>query len=86
MSKPVPQAELPNRKKKTFAKCPRCSEPVDGFQIDVEAIDDIVVTLRPCGCGLHSSEGFYRQFIDVVRASGTLNGSGLLDSPAAPAP
>ena len=77
MSRLVPNVEPPNRKKKTFAQCPRCSEPVDGFQIDVETTDDVVITLRPCGCGSHSSEGFYKQFVDVVRASGTLEPPGV---------
>ena len=72
MSKPIPEAESPNQKKKTFANCPRCSESVGGFQIDVEAVDDVVITLRPCGCGSHSSDGFYKQFVEVVRASRTL--------------
>lgn len=78
MSRPTPNAEPPNPKKKTFAQCPRCSEAVDGFQIDVEATDDVVITLRPCGCGSHSSEGFYKQFVDVVRASGTLEPRGVI--------
>ena len=72
MSKPAPDVESLNPRKKTFATCPRCSESVGGFQIDVEATDDVVITLRPCGCGSHSSDGYYKQFVEVVRASGTL--------------
>jgi len=73
MTKLVPEIEPPKPKKPTFAECPRCARPVDGFQIDETSIDDVVITLRPCGCISHSSDGHYRQFVELVKGPGSLS-------------
>jgi hypothetical protein len=66
----VPDVDQPGPKKTAFAECPRCSQRVEGFQIDEVAIDDAVITLRPCGCVSHSSDGHYKLFVDVVKGAG----------------
>lgn len=73
MSKLVPEVEMPQPKKIAFAECPRCSQPVDGFHVDETAIDDVVITLKPCGCAAHSSDGHYSQFVEVTKRSGSLS-------------
>jgi len=73
MSKLVPEVEPAKPKKQTFAECPRCSQPVDGFQIDENAVEDVLITLKPCGCTSHSSDGHYRQFVELVKGPGSLS-------------
>jgi len=72
MSKLVPEVEPAKPKKQTFAECPRCSQPVEGFQIDEKAVNDCLITLKPCGCTSHSTDGHYSQFVDVTKRSGSL--------------
>ncbi len=72
MTKIVPEVHPPEPKKMTFAECPLCSNPVSGFQIDAEATDDVVITLRPCGCKSHSCDDHYSQFVELVKVSGSL--------------
>ncbi len=57
----------------TLGECPHCGEHVVGFQMDATSRDDVVVTLKPCGCASHSSDGYYPRFIDLVKASGSLS-------------
>lgn len=73
MSKIGPDVTPPPPKKTKFAECPRCSKPVEGFHVDETAIDDVVITLKPCGCISHSSDGHYSQFVEVVKESGSLS-------------
>jgi hypothetical protein len=56
----------------SVGECPHCAEPVAGFQIDATSRDDVVITVRPCGCTAHSTDGYYRQFVDLVKGSGSL--------------
>lgn len=51
---------------KTTITCPRCSQHVDGFQMDGCAMDNIIVILKHCGCASHSSEGNFRVFVDAL--------------------
>ncbi len=72
MTKIVPEVEPPKQHKAPMGECPRCSKPVTGFQIDAPALDDVTMTLKPCGCTAHSSDGHYKQFIDLVKGAGGL--------------
>ena len=73
MSKLVPDVEPAKPKKTNFAACPRCSQPVDGFQIDEQSIDDVLITLKPCGCMSHSADDHYREFVELVNGPGGLS-------------
>lgn len=72
MSKLEPEVQTPQPKDATLGECPHCTERVVGFQIDAPSRDDVVVTLKPCGCASHSSDSFYSQFVDLVKGSGSL--------------
>jgi hypothetical protein len=73
MTKIVPEVQPPDQKTATIGECPHCSKPVAGFQIDATSRDDVVITLRPCECASHSSDGFYLPFVDLVKESGSLS-------------
>jgi hypothetical protein len=72
MTKLVPQVDPPEQSKAALGECPHCSGNVEGFQIDAHSRADVVITLNPCGCASHSSDGFYKQFADLVKGSGSL--------------
>jgi hypothetical protein len=48
-------------------KCPRCSNPVDDFELDRMAAGGVVIILKPCGCSAHSNERGYYKFMEFVR-------------------
>ena len=52
---------------------PALCATVDGFQIDEKSIVVVIITLRPCGCMSHSSDGHYRQFVELVKGPGSLS-------------
>jgi len=60
--------------KATLGECPHCRERVAGFQIGAPSRDDddVVITLKPCGCTSYSSDGDYKPFVDLVKASDNL--------------
>ena len=72
MTKIVRDVQPPEPKKSTFSECPRCSNAVSGFQLDAEASDDVIITLRPCGCLSHSCDNHHSQFLQLVKVSGSL--------------
>ncbi len=72
MTKLVPEVEPPEHSRPALGQCPHCSGTVEGFQIDAQSRADVVITLKPCGCGSHSSDGLYQQFSDLVKGSGSL--------------
>ena len=73
MTKLVPEIEPPKPKKPTFAECPRCARPLTASKSRKKSIDVVVITLRPCGCMSHSSDGHYRQFVGLVKGPGSLS-------------
>ncbi len=72
MTTNVRDMELPKLTKATLGKCPHCSDPVDGFKIDAHSRDDVIITLKPCGCMSESNDDRYSQFVELVDASGSL--------------
>lgn len=72
MSERAPDVD-PKPHKRSSAECPRCSQQVDGFQIDEAAIDDVTIRPRPCGCAAHSRDGHYQQFIELVKGPGGIS-------------
>jgi hypothetical protein len=57
-----------------MGECPHCTERVAGFQIGAPLCDDdeVVITVMPCGCASHSTDGDYKQFVELVKASESL--------------
>jgi hypothetical protein len=72
MTNNAPEVQSREQTTGTLGDCPHCTERVVGFQIDATSRDDVVITLRPCGCASHSTDGYYRQFVDLVKGSGSL--------------
>ncbi len=64
--------EPPKQAKAIMGLCPHCSEPVDSFLIDAESRDDVVITLRPCGCISYRSDHRSSQFIELLKSWGSL--------------
>ena len=73
MTKIVDEVEPPDLVKAIIGECPRCSVPVEGFLIDAQSLDEIVITLRPCGCMSHRSDDRCSQFVDVLKWLGSLD-------------
>jgi hypothetical protein len=72
MTKIVPDVEPPKQAGDILGECPHCAQPVEGFQIEAPSRDDVVITLKPCGCISHKSDDRFSQFIDLLKASGSL--------------
>jgi hypothetical protein len=72
MKKSVAEDESPKPTKGTLGKCPHCSDLVDGFKIDAQSRDDVVITLKPCGCVSETNDDRFSQFVELVDASGSL--------------
>jgi hypothetical protein len=73
MTKIVPEVQRVKQTATSIGQCPLCMERVVGFQIDAASRDDVVITLRPCGCVSHSNDGLYLAFADLVKESGSLS-------------
>jgi hypothetical protein len=72
MTKLVPDIEPPEKPKPVLEECPHCSGKVEGFQVDALSRNDVVITLQPCGCASHASDGHFKKFADLVKGSGIL--------------
>jgi hypothetical protein len=72
MSKNAREVEPPKPTKASLGKCPHCSDPIDGFEIDAQSRDDVVITLKPCGCMSETNDDRFSQFVGLVDASGCL--------------
>ena len=48
---------------------PRCSKPVDDFEVDRAAADDVVIILKPCGWRPIRSERRYKKFMEIVKGA-----------------
>jgi len=73
MTKNVPEVQPTQQTMISIGQCPLCMERVVGFQIDAPSRDDVIITLRPCGCASHSNDGLYLAFADLVKDSGSLS-------------
>jgi hypothetical protein len=52
--------------------CPRCYRHVDGFELERAAQNDVVITLKPCGCAAHSSGYRFNRFMNMLKRSGSI--------------
>ncbi len=68
-------AEVPKLEpvKAFLGTCPRCYRHVDGFEIEREAADDVVITLKPCGCAAHSTGSRFHRFMNMLKRSGSID-------------
>jgi hypothetical protein len=71
----VPEVQSARQTTAALGECPHCTERVAGFQFDAPSRDgdDIVITLKPCGCTSHSGDDHYNPLVDLVKASESLS-------------